>query len=509
MATAPATVAEDVSVAHEIADALRHSFVYGLGNILAKAVGFAMLPFYTHYLSPRDYGIWEILEVTMSLLAVILQAGISAAVLRFYGNADSELGRRQVVSSAFVFVITTGCVTLLTAAAFAGPLSRFLFGGDTPSTYLLLSLISFATAYMNVPAIAFLRAQESSAKVVTAGTAALVVQLTLNVVFLAILKLGLVGVLISGIIANGGQLVVLGGMTLRKVGLRPNARLLRSMLKFGTPLILSGLSMFAVNYSDRMFLQRFASLETVGIYAIGYKFAFMINFLLMQPFFQMWPPRMFTVHRRPDSVRIFHEVFLLFSVTVIWAGLGLTLFSPEIVRVMVDARYAGAEAVIPIVVLAYVIWAMGDYLQLLLLLSPQTAIIGWISIIGSLVTFAANYVLIGRFGIIGAAWATLFGFGFISVVSYHFSRRVVRIDSSVARALKALGVAILLYLSIRQLPAVRMWLMLSAKASAFIVFPMILWLSALFTRNEIATLSSLKRRLARVFSPARPLLGGE
>ena len=65
------------SVAAEIQTAVRHSAVYGLGAVLAKVLGFLLLPVYTRYLGPNDYGVLELLDVSMSLLGMFLNMGIA------------------------------------------------------------------------------------------------------------------------------------------------------------------------------------------------------------------------------------------------------------------------------------------------------------------------------------------------------------------------------------------------------------------------------------------------
>src|SRR5436305_15075050 len=99
------------NVAAEIRTAVRHSAIYGLGGVLLKGIGFLMLPFYTRYLSPVDYGILEILDLSMSLFGMFLNMGITAALLRSYNMAKTSDERPTAVSTAFVFVALTGLLT--------------------------------------------------------------------------------------------------------------------------------------------------------------------------------------------------------------------------------------------------------------------------------------------------------------------------------------------------------------------------------------------------------------
>src|SRR3954470_11993663 len=107
----------------EIKAAARHTAVYSLGGILAKVAGFLMIPFYTHHLSPKDYGLLEILDLSMSLFAMVLHMGIAPAVLRAYAAAKTDLDRKRTVSTGFVFVGATGILTLVSGLQFIRPVS--------------------------------------------------------------------------------------------------------------------------------------------------------------------------------------------------------------------------------------------------------------------------------------------------------------------------------------------------------------------------------------------------
>src|SRR4051812_7979939 len=88
------------SAASELKTAISHTITWGIGGILAKAISFGMLPYYTHHLGPRDYGILEILDVTMSLVGLMLTMGMAPGIIRQYQLATSELQKRAVLTSS-------------------------------------------------------------------------------------------------------------------------------------------------------------------------------------------------------------------------------------------------------------------------------------------------------------------------------------------------------------------------------------------------------------------------
>ena len=110
-------------IQRQIGTAVRHSVVYGLGSMAVKALGFLMLPFYTRYLLPSDYGVLEILDLSISLLGMFLNMGITAALLRSYAAAETAERKRQVVSTAFLVTAATGLITLLVSVGLVSPIS--------------------------------------------------------------------------------------------------------------------------------------------------------------------------------------------------------------------------------------------------------------------------------------------------------------------------------------------------------------------------------------------------
>src|ERR1043165_3374496 len=100
-----ATVPERESLLKEVQTAVRHMALYGTGDVLVRACGFLMIPFYTHYLTPRDYGILEILDLSMALFALVLNMGMTPALLRSYSAAQSPEDKQRVISTAGISAI--------------------------------------------------------------------------------------------------------------------------------------------------------------------------------------------------------------------------------------------------------------------------------------------------------------------------------------------------------------------------------------------------------------------
>jgi O-antigen/teichoic acid export membrane protein len=481
------TVQQRATIGNEIQTAIRHSAVYGLGGILAKGLGFLMLPFYTHYLSPADYGLLEILDLSMSLLGMFLNMGMTAALLRSYATAESDEEKRKTVSTAFLFVGATGLLTFFLGLGWVRPVSILIFGPKIPAMYLLLSFSSFVLAYISNLPRTYLRALEASGAFVIADNLGLFLMLALNIYFIAFLKIGLLGILLSSLIVGFLQMVLLSAWTVHQVGIHFSATYLKQMAVFGLPLIFSNLAMFALNFSDRFFLQHFRSLDVVGIYAVGYKFGYMLNYLLVQPFYVMWQARMYFVHAQPDHPQIFSQMFVLYALLLTYAGLALSIFSPEMVHLMVGAKYSSSQGIIPLVALAYVFYGIGYYSQLGMFLTNRTHLIGVLSAASAGLNLVLNYLLILHYGMLGAAWATLLSFLAIAAGSYWLSQRVFPLPLGLGRVALGMALAICLYLFSRWVsPSLGVALLM--KTSLLVIFPLLLWKVRILSPAEMGTL---------------------
>lgn len=483
---------EQDNVAKEIQTAIRHSAVYGLGNVLAKALGFLMLPIYTHYLNPTDYGILEILDLSMSLFGMFLNMGMTAAVLRSYASAKSADEQQKTISTAFLFATGIALSVFGIGVALVGPVSALLFGPNVPATYLLVSFAGFLLGFIATLPRTYLRALEASGSFVIVDSASLVLLLVLNVIFIVMLQIGLLGILLSSLLVAALQAILLSAWMLRRVGIRFRVPLLRQMLAFGAPLMFSNLAVFVLNFSDRFFLQRLRSLEVVGVYAVGYKFGFMMNYLLVQPFFVMWQSRMFVIHARPDHPKIFGQFFMLYSLVLIYAGLGLSILSPEIVRVMVGPQFAASQEVIPVVSLAYVLYGVGYYAQVGMFVTSRTNLIGMIGVGAAILNLALNYFLILYYGMLGAAWATLLSFLAMAIGSYWLSNRVYPLPLRVGRVGMAMILGVGFYLLSHWWNPRSLGIVLLIKILLFGSFPIFLWKARLLSALEIEILLSIR-----------------
>jgi len=95
-------------IGKRLGELARHSAIYGSGSLVSRFIAVLLLPIYTRFLSPSDYGLIETLIALSAILTVLLAAGVKSAFFRFYFDGADDEGRRRVIRTSFWFTMLMG-----------------------------------------------------------------------------------------------------------------------------------------------------------------------------------------------------------------------------------------------------------------------------------------------------------------------------------------------------------------------------------------------------------------
>ena len=258
----------------------QHSAIYGLGGLVSRFVALLLLPLYTRYLTPADYGAVETLVALAAILATILRLGIASAFFRFYFDSTDAAHRLRVVRTSFWFTMTMATIGLVVGLALAGQISEWLFDTDDRTTLVRMAFV-LLWAQMNFEQMtALFRVEERAVAFTVATLANLVITVAATVVFVVVLDWGATGVIAGNFT---GTLAVYAALLVyrhEQLGLTLDRPLLRRMNRFGLPLVPSMLALWMLNFGDRFFILKLADASEVGVYSIGSRIASAMVLLL-------------------------------------------------------------------------------------------------------------------------------------------------------------------------------------------------------------------------------------
>ncbi|HWZ60412.1 MAG TPA: oligosaccharide flippase family protein [Gemmatimonadaceae bacterium] len=423
-----------------------YALMFAAATMVSKAVSFLMLPLYTRYLTPADYGVIELVELSLDIVSIIAGSRLLSGVFRFYHKANTEDERRSVMSTALV-TICIGYATVGLLVFLAAPLVSTLALGDAKFTGIVrIAAVSLATQALVFVPPAFFRLRGQFRLVVATQLVRLALQVGCNIVLLTVLHMGAKSMFLGTLVAN----VLVGGyvsfLAWRQVGWRFSPRVAGDLYRYGSPLILTQVATFVLTFGDRYFLRAATDLSSVGRYTLAYQFAFLLATLGQTPFDLVWEPRRFEVARRPDRDRIYARVFIYLNVVLFTGAVGLSLFVHAALHLMTKPAFYGAADVVPVLLMAIILQSWAGSQDIGILVRERThyvAIANWVAAGTILVAYA---LLVPRYAGWGAAIATVIGYAVRYGCTYAFAQRLwpVRYEWKPVLRIAALAVATVL-----------------------------------------------------------------
>lgn len=384
---------------------LSQSVIYGIGIGAQNIVGIIMLPIYTRFLTPADYGTLGMMLIIIDLAALIFGAQLSQGVFRNYYAAPTPAEKNAVVATALGFVLASKLMGVVILASFAGVTSRMLFGSDDLSGYMALFGISLLTSSLFFIPFQYLRALERPITFVVLSLLKMLIQVGLNVYFLIHLRMGILGVIWSTVLTGLTLGLGMAVWTLIRTGFAMSIAQARSLISFSWPLILTGLMTMYIASGARLLISTFSGLADVGLFMLANRLAGVMSSAIWRPFHQAWAPQRFKLVGSDEGMRTYSRGFLMMSVCLAFAGLALAIFAPEVLRLMSDRAFWGAATIVPILVLQNVIAAATRFSRFGLLVEGRTKAFLVPTIVSALGATAVGFALAKPMGAYGVAWA--------------------------------------------------------------------------------------------------------
>lgn len=414
----------------------RDALIYALAFVLQRAASFVMLPVYTRYFSTEDYGVLQLLQTSLDVASILFSAGITAGLHRFYFRSEDREHRNAVVAGSFRLLLgmnMAGAVALYVASPL---IASGLLGGRPNWPLVCIAGTSFMLdALLTVPLL-YLQAEQRSFHYALGSLARLIVQLTLNIVFVVGFDTGVVGILWSTLITHLTLGVGLAVWMLRRTGWAAPKALRRELFRFGLPYRVTAAGAFVLTYGDRFFLEDAHGLGEVGVYSLAYQFGFLLMSLGPGPFHLAWDPQRFQLAQRPLEERepLYQSGFFFFSVLVLTLAVGIALFVRPLLTVMSAPEFHRAADLVPFVMAAFVCQSFGEVMDFGIQVSGKTiwtSVATWVAVVVTLIAYA---LLVPPYAGLGAALATFAGFSVRWILYRRFAQRLFPIDYKVSRA---------------------------------------------------------------------------
>ena len=398
------------SLAAQIQRLGKHSVIYGLGGLIQRIVAVLLLPLYTRYLDPSDYGEIEALVALSAVIFALLRAGIQSSFFRFYFQAEDDRGRLTVVRTSFWFTMGTATLALVAGVALAEPISTALFHTGDSANLVRAAFVGLWASMNYDQLMALFRVEERSVGYSIASLANVLLTVGATILLVVVLDKGPVGVLVGNFSGTLAVYAVLLVFRREQLGLEFDSDVFRRMTAWGMPFVPSVIALNLIDFSDRFFLSRIKGTHELGLYAIGMRISAGLLFVLAA-FRTAWPAFAYSIPE-DEARRTYGFVLTYVTFFASWAAVALGLCSPWIIHLLTTPAFYHGAHVVPVLVFAFVVFGMYIVVVTSIGRAGRRGSNWMITGAAALFNVVLNLILIPPFGMTGAA---------ISMVASYFA----------------------------------------------------------------------------------------
>jgi O-antigen/teichoic acid export membrane protein len=473
--------------------ALHGTLIYSIPLIAQRLVGIALLSVVTRVLTPDDYGMLMLMEQVGIILATLLGGHFAAALGYFYCENDSRDHRARVTGTAVAGAFAVGWFATLACLPANRLLARYVFGSPDALRYLPVFLLAFPFNFAYEAICGWFRVNNRPGAFAACSLLRILITAAGIGILVGILKFHVMAYMVTSVAALAIPVAVFGIYLLRSTPVAWSFPLFWRMFRFSLPLSLSWIAMFVINYGDQFVLRHYRSLAEVGIYGLAYRISMLVNFALSS-FFAYWSAQVYQILRREDARTVFARFLTYCMLLVTFAALALVLGCRPGLRILVAPAFWPAAAIVPILVAANSLRAIGEFLRCRFLAAGRPrydTFCNW----GAMAICVALYMLlIPRYGMWGAGWATFFTFILLSTLSFVWTYRMQSYDVECGRLLKLAAVATGILVLYYAVPVSALYLQVAWSALLLASFPLGLLVLRFPTPGEMNALRSFVGR---------------
>lgn len=382
---------------------LKNTGLIAIGNFGAKMISFLLLPLYTSILTTEEYGTYDFIVAVSTFLLPVVTVSMHEAMFRFIidtGNKGEEF--KKVISNAF-FAVMAGIMLL--------GLLFVIINNRLNIQYLHYIWLYVAASSMYTFSNNLLRGLGKIKEYAIISSGKNIVQLILNVIVIAGLRLGMKGLLASMCISEvlAFAIVTIISKFWHQISIKYiSADKLNSMLKYSLPLIPNTLSASVINISDRLVISTYMGPSSNGIYSISYKFPNIVE-TIYHYFYTAWSESASRVFAKgkEEAEKYYQSLYNLISNMMFSAILLLTAGMPIMFRLFIKGDYINGFTYVPLLMFAMYFDCIAKFYSGLFTALKKTNVMATSTVIAAVVNIVINLILIKKIGLYAAAGSTL------------------------------------------------------------------------------------------------------
>lgn len=402
---------------------LRGSAIYGIGGFLNRFIGILLLPLFTSYLTPKDYGIISVLNVLILFVTQLFSLGLNVSTGICYFDKTNREKKDQTIVNAFIVLIISSLAVILLGFIFINKINYLLFSNNDYQYLVVLTLISSIFTILVVPFMLRLQFEERQVAFIVITVISTLMSIGSRVILVVFLKRSAQGMVEGTLISKVLTLLLFALLALKGVKFRFNYRLIKDLILLGLPMMPSFMFLYILNQGNIYFLKYFTSLEMVGIYSIGKNIG-NVMLLIVTAFSTAWMPFFLSfINKRDEAKKIFSKVLTYFIFGTGLLSLLFYVFAKPLVILLTQPEFFNAYKIIGLIATANCLIGVFSIFLPPVYFAKKVKYVTLIQLISVIFYIGAGIILIRSYDIVGAGIAYIFGYLIMAISLYLWNKR--------------------------------------------------------------------------------------
>lgn len=379
---------------------IANTLILGIGQVVPQLAGLITLPIYTGMLTTAEYGRYDLVNVSVYILTVVVILQIHQAIFRFLIEVRNTDKETVYISNGYYFALIPSLLVSVVFGCFFYSLSlftKFLLGA-----YLFLNLQNSVIGQIS-------RGLGKNNYYVLGATVNSIVNVILVILLVLKKRLGFDGLFISLDIALLCSCFIqyIGGRQYKKISLSAvRFCVIKEMLNYSWPMVPNTLSIWIINTCDKFIIRLFLGIEYNGIFAIAQKIPNLLT-VAYSTFNMAWQESASLSSSSLDANTYYSNVFNVVFNFLAGAVLLLIAATPVIFSLLINDSYGEAYNQIPVLYVAVFLSCISSFLGSIYIARKSTTSVGVSSIIGAIINCVVNVSLIRFIGLYAASLSTI------------------------------------------------------------------------------------------------------
>lgn len=382
---------------------LGDTIIYAIASFGSKFISFLLIPLYTGYFTSTEYGKWDLISTTISLVIPFISMELLSAVYRWLLEENDEEKQKEIISTGFIYTIKN--LILFSAISLIFVLIFNISYGVLIIVMINLNIISDFIQKC-------LRGCGFNKEFASIGILQTIVTILTNLILIFVFKMRMEIFFIASILSNLGS-IILGWYKLKFhryiYSGKYSKTLKKDFFKYAFPMIPGAINWWIMNVSDRYIISLVMGIATNGIYAVANKLPSIVN-MFNTVFKLAWQDNAILGYKDCERDKYYTEIFKYYFRFMMTSIIVLISANRIIMSILVKGNFKDAWRYTNLLYVAALISAFASFWGAGYHGAKKTGIILKTTFLGAIANIVINLIFIKKFGLFAAAISTIIAY---------------------------------------------------------------------------------------------------